>query len=82
MLYLGAQYTSKKENRGTGLLIVSDPITLATASVGVDAGRYQISVFVDNLSNEDGDMAADINRPGEVMRPRPRTIGAEIRASF
>lgn len=81
-IYLGVQYTDRKENRGTGLVLISDPVTLATARVGVEKGNYQLNVFVDNLLNEDGNMSPDISRPSEVVRPRPRTFGVEVKASF
>lgn len=81
-LYLGAQYMSKRENRGIMGLFVGDDITLVTGRVGVETGRYRFAVFAENLLNENGNMAPNITRPFQVLRPRPRTVGAEVRVSF
>lgn len=81
-LYLGAQYTDARENRGTGLELFGDEITMVTGRLGISSGAYDLYLFVENALDEDGSISPNINRPFEVLRPQPRTVGAEIRLQF
>jgi outer membrane receptor protein involved in Fe transport len=61
---------------------------ILNASIGYDTGRWSISVFGSNLTNDEEVSAVQANtygpvQPGDVwFRGRPRTIGVHLHAGF
>ena len=83
------QHSSPRRLSAFGRYLPGDRIDLVGARLGVEARRYSIALFVDNLTNETGGESAGTVQPiasGDIdivaTRPRPRTYGLEMSFLF
>ncbi len=81
---LASNYTSEQLNRtiagGLQRIGVGDSMLISRASLSVHGdGKWAATLFVDNISNEDGSPVRDpIRTPGNDERVRPRSIGLQL----
>ncbi|MFC4311615.1 TonB-dependent receptor [Steroidobacter flavus] len=82
-----ANYTSAVESRGIvgGVRTVtpSDSMTMARVSFSINAPNdWTVTLFVDNLTDENGSPAKLDNYSNWGIRVRPRTVGAQLEYRF
>jgi outer membrane receptor protein involved in Fe transport len=59
-----------------------DAIDQLNARFGLDLGRASVELFVENVTNEDGQVTKPYGSVAEGMIQQPRTVGVTIRTSF
>ena len=81
-----AQITAEREFRGFGPfgpVAVGDKLLNVDARIGVDIGRWGMYLFAENLTNEDGIITPSVFKgPNFGTRPRPRTIGVNLKFRY
>ncbi len=76
---LRGSYTDERVTTGLGLELFSDEVTRLGLRLGVDAERWAVHLFVDNLTNEDGITRAVAVDQGYVFAPRAVGVNFKFR---
>jgi outer membrane receptor protein involved in Fe transport len=70
-------------NRGFGSIIAVDPRDTFNARLGLDFGEFQVSLFADNLTDEDTPIIpGPLGLIQQDLEPTPRVVGVNVRASY
>jgi iron complex outermembrane recepter protein len=79
-LSVSANYTSAQQLRSVTTVTRGDSILIARASFAIVApARWEVTVFADNLTNEDGSPVKTILLvPNWDLRVQPRTVGLQL----
>jgi iron complex outermembrane receptor protein len=77
---VGPQHETDRSEGGPPILFETDIIHMLNARVGVSRGSWSADIFSTNLLNANGVQDA-VGAYGFGARPRPRTIGIELKAS-
>jgi iron complex outermembrane recepter protein len=77
---VGPQHETDRSEGGPPILFATDIIHMLDARIGTSLGAWSLDVFSTNLLNANGVQDA-VGAYGFGARPRPRTVGLELRAS-
>jgi hypothetical protein len=78
---VGPSHATDRGEGGDPILFKTDVIDMLDARVGVSRAGWSFELFGDNLANANGIQDAS-GAFGFGSRPRPRTLGIEIRTEF
>jgi iron complex outermembrane recepter protein len=77
-----ANYTSKQVSQPRANPLYGGAMLIARASLGVSADRWSLTVFGDNLNNEEDSPIPNATYAGWDPRVRPRTLGVQFDFQF
>ncbi|MEJ1963588.1 MAG: TonB-dependent receptor [Gammaproteobacteria bacterium] len=78
---VGPSHMTDRGEGGPPILFTTDTINMLNARFGLSRGAWTVELFGDNLANANGIQDAS-GAFGFGTRPRPRTVGIEVRAAF
>ena len=78
---VGPSHNTDRGEGGDPILFTTDVINMLNARVGITRSGWSFELFGDNLANANGIQDA-VGAFGFGSRPRPRTLGVEIRAEL
>lgn len=67
---------------GTQTVFPTDPRNILNARMGLDFGKYQVYLFGNNLTDNNGTLYPAFGSFPEPVLTTPRTVGVEVRATF
>lgn len=76
-----AQYASAREQRSFGTFVKGDDTVTVDLRAGIETGRWGVHLFAANLFDEQGliNPVQSTTRIDYGMRPRPRTVGINVK---
>ncbi len=77
---VGGQFASERSNTALGGSLPGDNTFIVDSRIGVEGDLFGVYLFADNLTDEDG--AISFRNVNGAVRPRPRTFGLQVRATF
>jgi iron complex outermembrane recepter protein len=81
--YISEQQVASITPAGPPITLVGDDLAFARASFGLESpSHWRATLFVDNLTNEDGAPIEQMLSPAWNVRARPRTIGVQFEYRF
>jgi outer membrane receptor protein involved in Fe transport len=77
--YLGVQYNSPRDSVGANAIGRGEDVTLVNGRIGVEKDAWGLFLFVDNITDSNQAMTGQLPA---ATRPRPRTVGLNLRTHF
>jgi hypothetical protein len=78
---VGPAYATDRSLGGAPVLFQTDVINILDARIGVSRHGWSYELFGENLTDANG-LQDTAGAFGFASRPRPRTIGVQVRAEF
>ena len=77
---VGGQFASERSNTAQSGALPGDDTFIVDSRIGIEGDRFGIYLFGDNLTDENG--ALSFRGVLGASRPRPRTFGIQVRATY